>query len=826
MLTLLLLRFPTVEKRFVLFLGLSLGILVGYSMLARMFFPPPPVAEPLPVAEKKDDVAVADFPVEPGADASGAGPEQPAPATEQPAEEAATDPDVPKPAPAPTKEAVQRWETFGSYAASSGHSLLVTFNSKGAAIERVELTTRNAKGKLKYRNLEDKSGYLGELALTARPEGGCTVNVVGDGTPAALAGLQRGDVLLGVDGAPLNEPAELKHALSLKKPGEAVTLRIERPGSTPPGELSLTVKLDVRPLELIRPEPLQGDELIPHPLSYLMSLNEKKGVTSVEISSPTKMNWDVERIADGIVEFRLTLTETADAVEPIELVKRFRLGTPADLATTEDSEIGAPTHAYHVDMELELHNVSDSPRRITYSLGGPTGLPLEGWWYSAKIHPKMFYGAGARDVLIRSDAERRLVGCPELYKIARKTPDEKVITLFADDEPVPNRTLRYLGVDTQYFTAALMPSGSEGTTNSVFHRAEAFALGDVSQQPKGYSRTTDVTFKLDSAPISLEGDAGHKQSFRIFLGPKDPEVLEVYELGDVIYYGWFGRISIILKTILHFFYSVVGNFGLAIIMLTVLVRGCMFPISRKAAKNAAMMQELAPEMRKLTEKYKGDMEKRSKAQQELFRKHNYNPFGGCWLMFLQLPIFLGLYRCIAVDIELRQAALIPGLDWCSNLAGPDQVLFWKGFMPSMFVAESGMLGPYLNVLPLITVGLFLVHQQLFTPPATDEQSAMQLKMMKYMTLFMGFLFFKVASGLCLYFIASSLWGIAERKLIPKPKVNLSGGTSGSKEGGGKGGSGGDGGRRTPTPQPKKSPPSGSNGAEAKKAERKKRNKGR
>jgi YidC/Oxa1 family membrane protein insertase len=81
----------------------------------------------------------------------------------------------------------------------------------------------------------------------------------------------------------------------------------------------------------------------------------------------------------------------------------------------------------------------------------------------------------------------------------------------------------------------------------------------------------------------------------------------------------------------------------------------------------------------------------------------------------------------------------------------------------------------LNILPLFTVALFVVHQKLFTPPATDEQSQMQLTMMKYMTLFMGFLFFKVASGLCLYFIASSLWGIAERTLVPKPKVNLSGG---------------------------------------------------
>ncbi|HRX79085.1 MAG TPA: YidC/Oxa1 family insertase periplasmic-domain containing protein, partial [Pirellulaceae bacterium] len=779
------------EKRFVVFLGLSLGILVGYIMLSRMFFPAPPVVE------KKTDVAANDEVVDPVDAAKEQAPgESDAPVPDEPTGESATEqPDAEAASPTnPQAPAVieQRWESFGSYAPGSGHTLLVTFNSRGAAIERVELTTRNAKGNLKYRNLEDKSGYLGNLALTARRELGCKVNVVGDGTPAALSGLLRGDVLLAVDGISIDEPGELQQVLATKKPGESVSLQIERPGTTPPAELTLTAKLDVRPLELIRPEPLQGEEVIPHPLSFLLSLIEKSGVRTVPIETPRNINWSVETLADGVIEFRLTLENSSD---PLELVKRFRLGKQQDLVAVGETLAADAPPAYHVDMELELHNGSETPRRLAYSLGGPTGLPLEGWWYSAKIHPKMFYGAGARDVLIHTDAERRLVGCPELYKLAKKTPDEKEITLFADDEKVPNRTLKYLGVDTQYFTAALMPS-AEG--DKVFHRAEAFALGDVSKQPKGYTRTTDVTFKLDSSPIALEGNGDFKQSFRLFLGPKDPDVLEGYELGDVIYYGWFGAISKVLKSILHFFYGIVGNFGIAIILLTVVVRGCMFPISRKAAKNAAMMQELAPEMRKLTEKYKGDMEKRAKAQQDLFRKHNYNPFGGCWLMFLQLPIFLGLYRCIAVDIELRQAALIPGLEWCSNLAGPDMFLYWKSFMPSMFVSETGMLGPYLNVLPLITVSLFLVHQKLFTPPATDEQSAMQLKMMKYMTLFMGFMFFKVASGLCLYFIASSLWGIAERKLVPKPKVNLTGVSSG-------------GGKDLPTP--KKLPPAGSNGVE-------------
>ena len=109
--------------------------------------------------------------------------------------------------------------------------------------------------------------------------------------------------------------------------------------------------------------------------------------------------------------------------------------------------------------------------------------------------------------------------------------------------------------------------------------------------------------------------------------------------------------------ILHFFYGIVGNYGIAIIMLTVLVRGAMFPISYKQTQNMARMQALKPEMDRITEKYKTDMQKRSQAMQELYRKHNINPLGGCLPVFLQLPIFIGLYRALMVDVELRQSPL-------------------------------------------------------------------------------------------------------------------------------------------------------------------------
>jgi YidC/Oxa1 family membrane protein insertase len=274
----------------------------------------------------------------------------------------------------------------------------------------------------------------------------------------------------------------------------------------------------------------------------------------------------------------------------------------------------------------------------------------------------------------------------------------------------------------------------------------------------------------------------------VFAGPKRPELLSEYHyadspytLDDYVYYGWFGPVARGMVGLLHFFYGIVGNYGFAIIMLTALVRGLMFPISRGQAKSMARMQALRPEMERIKEKYKGDQQKQAQAMQQLYRKHNVNPLAGCLPMLIQLPVFIGLYRGLAVDVELRGAPLISeSILWCSDLAAPDMAYDWSAWMPRWVNSGEGILGlgPYLNVLPLVTIVLFLLQQKMFMPEPANEQAAMQQKIMKWMMVFMGLLFYKVPSGLCIYFIASSLWGIAERKLLPPPTADL--GAAGSE----------------------------------------------
>ena len=231
----------------------------------------------------------------------------------------------------------------------------------------------------------------------------------------------------------------------------------------------------------------------------------------------------------------------------------------------------------------------------------------------------------------------------------------------------------------------------------------------------------------------------------------------------------FTRLMHFLLNLLHF--DVVG-YGPAVIMLTIIVRGCMFPISRKQAMFSIKMQELAPELKKITEKYADDFAAKSQATQEFYRKHGINPLGSCWPVFLQMPIFLGLYFALQESIHFRLADFL----WITNLAAPDMLLPWSENIPIISTPDSATgflgalyLGPYLNVLPIIAVLFMVVVQMQTMPPPTDEQQAMQQKMLKWLSIVFGVMFYKVAAGLCIYFISSSLWGIAERRLLPKKK---------------------------------------------------------
>ncbi len=745
------------ERRYAVFIALSLAAVLGSQVMRSILFPQ--AEEKLPV-------------VEPFVDGDATGQQssvklkeerelttaEPNRSTgEQPTSGSGSDV-TPDSDPSVSQTVPRRHLSLGSLNPDAPVGMLVTLSSRGATVERIELAGEQ------FHDQDDRGAYIGHFAADVVAEG-CRLNVVGDGTPAKVGGLQAGDVVVRVADSTTPDPESLAAVLSRLKPRQTVSVVFRRPqGESLGREQTVDIPTTRRPLEVIRPEfstvpVVDVDAGFHDPLSFRLSIASRDGQKrpeegEIEGNQLEQKDWDASISDDGMsVEFRRTLDGG------LTVVKQYRLVTAADnpVGLVEDARAGR----YRLQLRVSFR--ASQKTQLEYAIDGPNGLPTEGWWYAARVS-RSWGSLGVRDVAMR------FVGEPSTLISGLTLTDEDAeqsASAILDEKP-----LSFAGVDALYFASGLLPA-VEGTEIPQLAEVQSIVVGDVPEAAR--RKLVNVSCRLLSRELQLEPDVPVTHRFDIFAGPKRPSLLATFgrpqaSMNDLVYYGWFGWVARPMIAILHVLHAIIRNYGIAIILLTVIVRGAMFPISRKQALSSQKMQVLQPEMKAIAEKYKNDPQKRTMVTQELWRKHNYNPAGGCLLVFIQIPIFMGLYRSLATDVELRQAPLFSSaIRWCSNLAAPDMMLDWSGFMPGFLVAPEGWLGPYLNLFPLLTIGLFLWQQKLFMPPAVDEQAKMQQQVMKYMMFFMALMFFKVPCGLCLYFIASSLWGIAERLLLPTPK---------------------------------------------------------
>ena len=765
--------------RYFSFLAVSMLIIVINLYLGSLWAPHPPEGLPPVVSQEKEQKKEADS-GEIGGKKNGENVETSIATSEKP-----TAPSVQKESPETGKtvlpEPPVRYVTLGSLDPESPYRMLVTLSTRGATISRLELNSP------RYCDTEARGGYLGELFFEPPlDKGSLRVDVVGPGTPAALAGIRPGDVLVSIDDKPVEGIAGFREIMDKTHPGQTVSLAVRR------GDQLLTLKAQLRrtPMAIIRRE--EGG-----PYSFEMTLAAlgKERLADVrsrfeermqETTDPLQKevlylqwlhselpdihlkseNWYLlPEDADPTKPETWTTASNEDTVAPREsvrfaqwlpdknlvIVKRYEL---ARVRPGKQEDHDDPS--YHFTFQITAINVGKNPTSIAYELDGPNGLPTEGAWYARKMS-NSWSAVGLRDVAIRLGKNGiKLVACSAIARDRWGAP-------WKDTE---NQLITALGVDAQYFSVILLPQ-REHPGDIWFGDARPIRIGAV--EPN-YEYLTNVSCRLQSVPAELKPGERLSHTFTVFAGPKRSDLLAHYQLDSLIQYGWFWFVADPMTRLLHIFHDyIVFNYGLAIILLTVVVRLLMFPISRKQALNAQKMQELQPEIKKIQEKYK-DLQERNRATQELFRQHNYNPFSGCLVLFIQLPIFIGLYKALAIDVQLRQAPLISeSIRWCSNLAAPDMLFDWSFLWPEWFNRGHGMfaLGPYFNLLPVLTIVIFLWQQKRMMPPPADEQAAVQQKVMNFMMIFMGILFYKVPSGLCLYFIASSLWGMAEREILLK-----------------------------------------------------------
>jgi YidC/Oxa1 family membrane protein insertase len=264
----------------------------------------------------------------------------------------------------------------------------------------------------------------------------------------------------------------------------------------------------------------------------------------------------------------------------------------------------------------------------------------------------------------------------------------------------------------------------------------------------------------DSTELSFEVYAGPKQ--RATLVAANPAYTELLR-EDI---GFFAGIASLITGLLSFYQSLVGNWGVAIILMTVTVRGMLFPLNRRAqtamARFAKKMKRVQPLLDANKEKYENDPKKQREEQAKIMQQEGaFPPLGGCLPMFLQIPVFIGLFQALRVHFDLRHQ---PFILWMKDLSMPDQLmrLDFDTHLPFIGVIE------YLNVLPLLMIVLWIMqHKVMPQPESTDPKQQQTRKIMIGMQVFFAFLFYNYASGLALYMITSSSIAIFESLVIKR-----------------------------------------------------------
>jgi YidC/Oxa1 family membrane protein insertase len=261
--------------------------------------------------------------------------------------------------------------------------------------------------------------------------------------------------------------------------------------------------------------------------------------------------------------------------------------------------------------------------------------------------------------------------------------------------------------------------------------------------------------QVGAALVGAISGTAASERYTLFVGPKEIDTLKLVGKGieRSIDFGIFWFISIPLLYILHFFHRFTASYGFDIIILTVLIKILMAPLTHKSYVSMKQMQKLQPQMERLKERYSEDKEKLNKEIMELYKRNGVNPLGGCLPMVLQLPVFYGLYNCLGTPIELRHAPFM----WIKDLSRPD----WQSLpfsVPSWWPSALPSGIPVLTIL----MGASMFLQQWMTPSAGDPN---QRKMMMLMPLMFTFMFVSFPAGLTVYWLVNNLLTIGQQYWI-------------------------------------------------------------
>ena len=332
------------------------------------------------------------------------------------------------------------------------------------------------------------------------------------------------------------------------------------------------------------------------------------------------------------------------------------------------------------------------------------------------------------------------IGRPGFFARFKSGGDEGPTTL--------EEAVEWGGVDLKYFSGLLLPD--EG------------AHARIVVQPLDVGKAAAAVISLE--PVAIAPGERVRRGYSGFFGPKEPVVLSAVgrnlDLAISRGYSWVAPLTTFFGWALHATYRFVPNYGLAIIVITVLVRLATWPIMARQMKSAERMRELMPRIKELQAKYKDDKQKQSEETFKLYRETGVNPLGGCLPMVLQLPVFIGLFYALQSSIDLRHA---PFFLWINDLSAPATLFTLPG------------LDFPVRLLPIVMGASMFAQQKMMPQTGMDPaQAKMMLFMMPGMMLVISYSF---PSGLVLYWMVSNLLGIAHQLLVRRRMQSSSNETS-------------------------------------------------
>jgi len=299
--------------------------------------------------------------------------------------------------------------------------------------------------------------------------------------------------------------------------------------------------------------------------------------------------------------------------------------------------------------------------------------------------------------------------------------------------------ISWIAREEPYFLAAIVDEKSRKST------AKSSILPD-----------DEIKISYITPSLNLRQDQNTTENFTLYFGPRDLYILKALnkKLEKAINFGWFDIIAKPLLVTLRFFNKYLFNYGLSIILLTIIIKILFWPLTHKSYQSMKEMRKLQPMMAKIREKYKGNKQEMQKQLMGLYKTYKINPMGGCLPMIVQIPVFFALFRVLPNSIELRHA---PFVLWIKDLSAPDRLFSFPFQIP--FMAP-----PYgIPVLTLI-MGASMFLQQKMTPTPGDPAQA---KMMMLLPIVFTFLFINFPSGLVLYWLVNNVLSIAQQYRINK-----------------------------------------------------------